>query len=132
MIIDSSALIAILLGEPEAELFALAIARAPRRMVSAFTALETAIVIEAKKGDLGGHELDLLMDRAKIEILPLTVEQLEVARSAWRKYGKGQLPAGLNIGDCCSYATAKCAGEPLLFKGCGFSQTDLEPVHWRP
>lgn len=132
MIIDSSALIAVLLGEPEAELFARAIARAPRRMVSAFTALETAIVIEAKKGDLGGHELDLLLDRAKIEILPLTVEHMEVARSAWRKYGKGRHPAGLNIGDCCSYAAAKCAGEPLLFKGYDFSQTDLETVAWKP
>ena len=128
MTIDSSALIAILLGEPEAELFALEIARAPRRIVSAFTALETAIVIEAKKGDPGGRELDILLDRAKIEIVPLTVEQLEIARAAWRRYGKGRHPAGLNIGDCCSYALAKCAGEPLLFKGSDFSQTDLETV----
>ncbi|MGC8490643.1 MAG: type II toxin-antitoxin system VapC family toxin [Syntrophobacteraceae bacterium] len=130
MIIDSSALIAILLGEPEAELFALAIARDPRRIVSAFTALETAIVIEAKKGNLGGGELDILLDRAKIEIVPLTVEHMELARAAWRKYGKGRHPAGLNIGDCCSYSLAKCAGEPLLFKGGDFSQTDLETVHW--
>lgn len=126
MIIDTSALIAILLGEPEAELFALAIARAPRRIVSAFTALETAIVIEAKKGDPGGRELDLLIHLAKIEIVALTTEQLEIARSAWRKYGKGRHPAGLNIGDCCSYALAKYGGEPLLFKGGDFSQTDVE------
>lgn len=131
MIIDTSALIAILLGEPEAELFAHAIAGAPQRLVSAFTALETGIVIEAKKGDLGGRELDLLIHQAKIEIVPLTAEQLEIARSAWRKYGKGRHPAGLNIGDCCSYALAKTAGEPLLFKGGDFSQTDIEAVHWR-
>ncbi|MDR3557046.1 MAG: type II toxin-antitoxin system VapC family toxin [Syntrophobacteraceae bacterium] len=129
MVIDSSALIAILLGEPEAELFALAIARAPRRIVSALTALETAIVIGAKKGDRGEHEFELLMDRAKIDIVPLTVEQLEIAKSAWRKYGKGRHPAGLNIGDCCSYALAKFAGEPLLFKGGDFSRTDLEAAH---
>ncbi len=129
MIIDTSALISILLGEPEAELFALAIAQAPRKLIGAFTALETAIVIEAKKGDLGGHELDLLIHQAKIEVVPLTAEQLEIARSAWRKYGKGRHPAGLNIGDCCSYALAKCAGEPLLFKGGDFSKTDIETVH---
>ncbi len=130
MVLDTSALIAILLGEPEAELFALAIAEAHKRIVSAFTALETGIVIEAKKGDLGGREFDLLIHRAKIEIVPLTIEQLEIARSAWRKYGKGKHPAGLNIGDCCSYALAKCAGEPLLYKGDDFSQTDIETVHW--
>ena len=131
MIIDTSALISILIGEPEAELFALAIARAPRRLVSVFTALETSIVIEAKKGESGGREVDLLIDRAKIEIVSLTVEQLEMARSAWRKYGKGRHSAGPNIGDCCPYALAKCAGEPLLFKGGDFSQTDIETVHWR-
>lgn len=130
MIIDTSALIAILLGEPEAELFAHAIADASQRCVSTFTALETGIVIEAKKGDLGGRELDLLIHQAKIEIVPLTAEQLEIARSAWRKYGKGRHPAGLNIGDCCSYALAKSAGEPLLFKGGDFSQTDIEAVRW--
>lgn len=131
MILDTSALVAILLGEPEAELFAHAIADAPQRLVSTFTALETGIVIEAKKGDLGGRELDLLIHQAKIEIVPLTAEQFEIARSAWRKYGKGRHPAGLNIGDCCSYALAKSAGEPLLFKGGDFSQTDIEAVHWR-
>jgi ribonuclease VapC len=130
MVIDTSALIAILLGEPEAEPFALAIAGDPKRLVSAFTALETAIVIEAKKGESGGRELDLLLHQAKIEIVPVTAEQFEIARSAWRKYGKGRHPAGLNIGDCCSYALAKCAGEPILFKGNDFSRTDLKAAHW--
>lgn len=130
MVIDTSALVAILLGEPEAEPFALAIAGDPKRLVSAFTALETGIVIEAKKGESGGRELDLLFHQARIEIVPMTVEQFEIARSAWRNYGKGRHPAGLNIGDCCSYALAKCAGEPLLFKGSDFSQTDIKAAYW--
>ena len=125
MVIDTSALVAILLGEPEAEPFALAIASDPKRLISTFTALETAIVIEAKKGESGGRELDLLLHQARIEMAPLTAEQLEIARSAWRRYGRGRHPAGLNIGDCCSYALAKCAGEPLLFKGEDLSQTDI-------
>lgn len=129
MVIDTSAVVAILLGEPEAEPFALAIAGDPGRFISAFTALEAGIVIEAKKGEHAGRELDLLLHRAKIEIVPVTAEQFEIARSAWRKYGKGRHPAGLNIGDCCSYALAKCSGEPLLFKGDDFSQTDVKPAY---
>jgi ribonuclease VapC len=130
MVIDASALVAILLGEPEAQSFALAIAGDPKRLVSAFSALETAIVIESKKGESGGRELDLLFRQAKIEIVPVTAEQFEMARSAWRKYGKGRHPAALNIGDCCSYALAKSAGEPLLFKGNDFAQTDINAVRW--
>jgi ribonuclease VapC len=129
MVIDTSALVAILLGEPEAEPFALAIAGDHKRFISAFTALETGIVIEAKKGESGGRELDLLLHQAKIEIVPVTAEHFEVARSAWRKYGKGRHAAGLNIGDCCSYALAKCAGEPLLFKGDDFSHTDIKAAY---
>ena len=130
MVIDTSALVAILLGEPEAESFAMAIAGDPKRLMSAFSALETAIVIESKKGESGGRELDLLVHQAKIQIVPVTAEQFELARSAWRRYGKGRHPAGLNIGDCCSYALAKCAGEPLLFKGNDFTQTDINAAHW--
>lgn len=130
MVIDTSALVAILLGEAETELFALAIAADSKRLISAFTALETGIVIEAKKGESGGRELDLLLHHARIEIVPVTAEQVEIARSAWRKYGKGRHPAGLNIGDCCSYALAKCAGEPLLFKGNDFSHTDVKATCW--
>jgi ribonuclease VapC len=132
MVIDTSAVVAILLGEPEAEPFALAIAADPKRLISAFTALEVGIVIEAKKGEPAGRELDLLFHRARIEIVPLTAEQFEIARSAWRRYGRGRHPAGLNIGDCCSYALAKCAGEPLLFKGNDFSQTDVKTVYAGP
>lgn len=128
MVIDTSALVTILLGEPETEAFARAIAGDVRRLISAFTALETGIVIEAKKGEAGSRELDLLLHQARIEIVPMTPEHSEIARSAWRKYGKGRHKAGLNIGDCCSYALAKCSGESLLFKGDDFSQTDIQPV----
>ena len=128
MVIDTSALVAILLGEPDAGVFAKAIAADPKRLISAFTALEASIVIEAKKGESGGRELDLLIHRAQIEIVALNADQLDLARSAWREYGKGRHPAGLNIGDCCSYALAKHAQEPLLFKGDDFARTDIPVV----
>jgi ribonuclease VapC len=126
MVIDSSALIAILLGEPDSEVFVEAIANAPNRLVSAFTALETSIVIESKKGEPGARELDLLLHKARIEIAPIDEDLFELARRAWRDFGKGRHPAGLNIGDCCSYALSKCFGEPLLFKGDEFSKTDVQ------
>jgi ribonuclease VapC len=125
MIIDTSALIAILLNEAEAEPFAKAMAADPKRLVSSFSLLEAAIVIEAKKGEAGGVELDLLVHRARIEIVAMSTEQVELARAAWRRYGKGNHPAGLNIGDCCAYALAKYSGEPLLFKGRDFELTDI-------
>lgn len=126
MVIDTSAIIAILLGEPTAAALADAIAADAKRLMSAFSVLECGIVIEAKKGEAGGQALDLLMHRAHIETIALTVEQVELARAAWRKFGKGRHPAGLNIGDCCSYALAKYTGEPLLFIGDDFSQTDID------
>ena len=125
MVIDTSALIAILLNEAETEAFAKAIAADPKRLISAFNLLETAIVIEAKKGEAGGIELDLLLHRARIETVAISAEQVELARTAWRVYGKGNHPAGLNIGDCCAYALAKYSGEPLLFKGGDFALTDI-------
>jgi ribonuclease VapC len=128
MVLDTSALMAILLGEPEARTLSEAIAGDPKRLLSAFSALETAIVIEAKRGEAGSRELDLLIHKAKIEIVPLNAEQSELARKAWRFYGKGHHAAGLNIGDCCSYALSKYSGEPLLFKGEDFSRTDVTPA----
>ena len=130
MVLDTSALMAILLGEPEAKALSQAIARDPKRLVSAFSALETAIVIEAKRGEAGSRELDLLIHKAKIEIVPLNAEQSELARKAWRLYGKGHHPAGLNIGDCCSYSLSKYSGEPLLFKGDDFARTDVTPAFY--
>ena len=128
MVIDTSALIAILFGEPEAETFARAIADDPKKIISAFTALETEIVVEAKKGEAGGREFDLLMHRAHIEIVAMNADQVELARTAWRVYGKGNHPAGLNIGDCCAYALSKYSGEPLLFKGDDFNKTDVKTI----
>jgi ribonuclease VapC len=128
MVIDTSALIAILLGEPEAISFSRAVADESRKLISAFNVLETEIVIEAKKGEAGGRELDLLLHRAQIEVVAMNADQAELARTAWRKYGKGNHPAGLNIGDCCAYALAKYSGEPLLYKGNDFSQTDIQPA----
>lgn len=128
MVIDASALIAILLGEPETEMFAYAIANDGRRLVSVFSALEAGIVIEAKKGDAGGRALDLLLHRIQAEMVPLTGEHYEIALAAWRRYGKGRHPADLNIGDCCAYALSKHSGEPLLFKGNDFSNTDIASV----
>ena len=132
MVIDTSALMAILLGEPEAEAFARALASNAKVLLSAFSALEAAIIIESKKGAAGSRELDLLLHRAHIEIIPFTPEQQEFAISAWRRFGKGRHPAGLNIGDCCSYALARLTNEPLLFKGDDFSQTDITPVSLPP
>jgi len=128
MVIDTSAIVAILFGEPEAERLAHAIAADATRLMSSFTVLECAVVVEARKGEAGGHELDLLLHRIGVRILSFDAEQLELARDAWRRYGKGRHPAGLNIGDCCAYALAKSQGEPLLFKGDDFRQTDVAPV----
>ena len=128
MVVDTSAVIAILSGEPETEFFVRALADDPKKMISAFNALESSLVIEARKGEAGGRELDLLLHRARIEIISFTGDQVELALAAWRKYGKGNHPAGLNIGDCCAYALSKYSGEPLLFKGNDFSQTDIHPV----
>ena len=86
------------------------------------------MVVEARKGDSGGRELDLLLHRAEIEIVTFTADHFEMARHAWRKFGKGNHPAGLNFCDCCSYAISKISGEPLLFKGNDFSRTDVARV----
>lgn len=125
MVIDTSALMAILLKEPERDRFIDALAADPVRLMSAVNALETALVIEARKGEPGGRELDLLLHESRIEIVSLTLEQMEAARAAWRNYGKGNHPAGLNVCDCCAYALSKISGEALLFKGSDFQRTDI-------
>jgi ribonuclease VapC len=128
MILDSSAIVAILLREPEWDQFVEALENDPVRLISSVSALETAMVLESRKRDPGGREFDLFLYRAKISVVPLTEEQYELARQAWRKYGKGNHPAGLNLADCCAYALAKSSGEPLLFKGRDFALTDAEPA----
>ena len=128
MVVDTSAVIAVLFGEPEAISIIRALADASRILISAVNALEAGIVVEARKGEAGGRELDLLIHRARIEIIAMNADQAGLARAAWRRYGKGNHPAALNIGDCCAYALSKYSGEPLLFKGNDFSWTDIKPV----
>ena len=128
VVIDTSAVLAILLGEAEAEQFAEAIAADHKRLISAFSALETGIVIEARKGPAGAREWDVLLHQAAIDIIPFTSDQYTLAREAWRRYGKGKHAAALNIGDCCSYALSRFSDEPLLFKGNDFNKTDLKTL----
>lgn len=125
MVIDTSALLAILLGEPEAETFSEAIARDSKRLVSSLSALEAAIVLHARKGRSGVLELDLLLRSAAVTVVSLDADQVLLARTAYETYGKGNHPAALNLGDCCSYALSRSSGEPLLFKGNDFSRTDI-------
>jgi ribonuclease VapC len=126
MVIDTSALVAIFFGEPERQTFLDAITAAGSRLLSAATILETGIVLESRQGEAAGREFDLFVVRANLQIVPVDAEQADLARSAWRKYGKGRHPAALNFGDCFSYALAKLTGEPLLAKGTDFALTDLE------
>jgi ribonuclease VapC len=125
MVLDTSAIAAILFAEDEAERFSEAIEDDPLRLISAGTALECSLVIESMLGEAGGRELDLLLLRIGIEIIPFNAEQLTVARHAFRKFGKGQHAASLNYGDCFSYALSMTSGEPLLFKGGDFAKTDI-------
>jgi ribonuclease VapC len=126
MVIDTSALVAILCNEADAPLFEAALERDSTRLISAATMLESSIVIEARFGEAGGRELDLLLHKAQIEIEPFDQEQTEIAREAYRTYGKGRHPAGLNFGDCFSYALSVVRGEPLLYQGDDFSKTDIK------
>ena len=126
MIVDSSALLAVLLREPDSERYETAIATAAGCRMSAVNLLETSMVVEGRGGTAAGHELDTFLERAGIEPAPVTTEQVQVARIAWRRFGKGNHPARLNLGDCFAYALAKSAGEPLLYKGDDFSRTDIE------
>ena len=125
MVIDTSAILAVLFDEPERRRFAEMIEADETRLVSAATLLEAALVIESRRGEAAGRELDLFLHRAHISIVPVDAEQAEIARVAWRKYGKGRNAAGLNFGDCFSYALASVSGEPLLAKGDDFAQTDI-------
>lgn len=126
MVIDTSVLAAIAFNEPEAAAFRERIADDPVRLISAATVLEAAMVIETRLGEAAGADLDLWLYKADVEIVPVTAEHADRARRAWRRYGKGRHPASLNYGDCFSYALAALTGEPLLYKGNDFSQTDIE------
>jgi ribonuclease VapC len=126
MVIDTSAIVAVLLNEVTAARIAQLIETSSTRLLSAVNLLETSIVIESRKGEPGGRELDLLLYRAHIDIVPLDQDQAEIARIAWRRSGKGRHPAALNYGDCFAYALAKSRRLPLLYIGDDFSQTDIE------
>lgn len=126
MVIDTSALLAILLGEPERGKFLQLLSESEIRLLSAANALETAIVVEARRGEAAGRELDLFLHRTRIEIVAVDAEQFSIARFAWRKFGKGRHRAALNFGDCFAYALTKTASEPLLAKGEDFRRTDLQ------
>ncbi|HUP19367.1 MAG TPA: type II toxin-antitoxin system VapC family toxin [Gemmatimonadota bacterium] len=130
MIIDSSAVLAILFGEPEAPAIERAMEIDPIRRISAGNLLESAIVAEARFGEVGGRELDLFLLKAGVEVVPVDARQVELARAAYRRWGKGRDRAGLNFGDCFAYALAAGTGEPLLFTGTDFGRTDVRTAEW--
>jgi ribonuclease VapC len=130
MVIDSSALLAILRKEPEAARFTRAILRDSVRLISAANLLEAGIVIDNQAGLSAGRRLDAFVERARIGVEPVTESQIRIARQAYIDFGRGNHPAALNFGDCFAYALAKTTGEPLLFKGDDFGQTDIRP--YRP
>ena len=125
IVVDTSALIAILDREPDAALYAEAIAEADSPLISAATLLELHIVMLNRHGGRAGQLVDRLIQDAGFQIEHFTAQHLELAREAYARYGKGRNSAGLNYGDCFSYALAKATGLPLLFKGSDFSKTDL-------
>ncbi|NEW87335.1 type II toxin-antitoxin system VapC family toxin [Rhodopseudomonas sp. WA056] len=125
MVIDTSVIVAIALDEPDAAALEARIADDPVRLISAATVLEATIVLETRLGDAGGREFDLWLLKIGAEIVPVDAEQMEAARRAWRRYGKGRHAAGLNYGDCFAYALALTRGEPLLYKGDDFARTEI-------
>jgi len=126
MIIDTSALLAIFQDEPERRKFNEIIAAKEERSISVASFVEVSIVVEARFASEGIRDLDHYLTTARIDIIPVDLEQGRLAREAYRLYGKGRHPAGLNFGDCFSYALAKSSARPLLYKGKDFSQTDIE------
>jgi ribonuclease VapC len=125
MIVDSSAMVAILLEEPEGHLLDLAIAKCEVCRMSATALLEASMVMQSRKGADGVRALDLLIMNFQVEIVAFTESQVWVARKAFDRFGKGRHPAQLNFCDCMSYALARETGEELLFKGTDFGQTDI-------
>ncbi len=128
MILDSSALLAILFQEADGELYARSIRDSDLCRISAPTFVELCMVIESGSGDAGIRQCDAFFEGNGIEIEPFSKRQAQVARQAFSDFGKGRHPAGLNLGDCFSYALAKVSREPLLFKGNDFRKTDITPA----
>ncbi|MHB1193081.1 MAG: type II toxin-antitoxin system VapC family toxin [Longimicrobiales bacterium] len=125
VVLDTSALIGILQNEPEADALLASLESADLRYVSAASVVETGIVLQARFGDHGERELDLLLQRAEVEIVPVTPDHAEMARGAFRRFGKGRHPAGLDFGDCFAYALALSLDARLLFTGEDFARTDV-------
>lgn len=125
MVIDPSAILAILLNEPERRAFNEAIEAAETRFMSAATFVEVSMVIESRYGAEGLRDLDMFLEKAGIELAAVDPGQAHVARRAFSRFGKGRHRAGLNYGDCFSYALATVLGEPLLYKGEDFRHTDI-------
>jgi ribonuclease VapC len=126
--IDTSAVLAILQDESEREEFVSVIERASERLISAVSVLAASMVLESRKGESGPYDLDDFLRSASIRVMPFDDEQLAIARVAFRRFGRGRHSATLNFGDCASYALAKWSGEPLLFKGTAFPETDIARV----
>ena len=126
MVIDTSALLAILQDEPERRGLNEALEAADSRRLSVASFVEISIVVEARHGADGVRQLDRFLDRASVELVGVDVEQGQLARLAFSRFGKGRHEAGLNFGDCFSYALARSLGEPLLYKGEDFAKTDVD------
>ena len=126
MVLDTSAILAILQAEPERRTFNEAIEAAESRSLSTASFVECSMILESRYGADGIRDLDLFIAKAQVSLVPVDEEQADLARRAFRKYGKGRHPAGLNFGDCFSYALSQALNEALLFKGNDFSQTDVE------
>ena len=125
MVIDTSALVAILLREPEASAFTDLLVDAQVRLMSAVTRVELSLVVEGRKGSIGRAVLEDFLRNSRVQIVPVSLEHSEIAIEAFRRFHRGRHRAGLNIGDCFSYALAKATGLPLLFKGDDFIHTDV-------
>ena len=126
MVLDTSAILAILQNEPERRKFNEAIDAAETRSLSTASFVECSMILESRYGADGVRDLDLFVVKAQVTLVPVDEEQADLARRAFRKYGKGRHPAALNFGDCFSYALSQALNEPLLFKGNDFNQTDIQ------
>jgi ribonuclease VapC len=131
MVVDTSALFAILVGEDDRDQFEDLILRSPVAVISVVSIVETVIALTRKQLDIGASDIDGVLSALGIAVRPVDVNQGLLAQQAFLKYGRGRLPARLNFGDCFPYALAKARGDTLLFKGEDFSKTDLIPA-WQP
>jgi ribonuclease VapC len=132
MVLDTSAIIAILEGESDVLPLMLAIEADPLRLLSAGTLLEAGVVAIARRGEAGGRDLARLLAEAEVEVVPVTPDHVRLALEAFSRHGKGRHPAALNLGDLFAYALARAADQPLLFKGTDFTRTDVVPVALPP